>query len=175
MCVFTQSFLTLCDRMDCSPSGFSVHGIFQARISEWVAISYSRLSSPPRDWTCISCVSCIGRQVLYHCATWEAPRDGGRQISLVTLFLRSVCAMCMCTCVCVCMLKHSIHSCTHTTSHLISVDTWKVTAIFFSCVLKRHCFHNSLFEKTTRWTCLGLVIEVDSRWKYRGHEIIYKI
>ena len=38
----------------------SVHGISQASILEWVSISFSRGSSPPRDWTCISCVSCIG-------------------------------------------------------------------------------------------------------------------
>ena len=41
--------------MDCSPPGFSVHGIFLARILEWVAISYSRASSQSRDWTWVSC------------------------------------------------------------------------------------------------------------------------
>ena len=46
--------------------------LFQARIPEWVATSYSRGSSGPRDQTCISCVSCVGRQILYYCATWEA-------------------------------------------------------------------------------------------------------
>ena len=40
-----QSCLTLCDPMDCSLPGFSVHGIFQARVLEWVAISFSRGSS----------------------------------------------------------------------------------------------------------------------------------
>jgi len=54
-----QSCWTLCDPMDCSPTGFSVHGIFHVRILEWVAISSSRGSSPPRDWTGISCVSWI--------------------------------------------------------------------------------------------------------------------
>ena len=47
---------------DCSPSGSSVHGILQARILEWVAISFSRGSSWPRDWTFISCIE---RQILY--------------------------------------------------------------------------------------------------------------
>ena len=47
----TQSGLTLCDPMDCSPPGYSMHGIFQARVLEWVAISFSRGSSPPRDRT----------------------------------------------------------------------------------------------------------------------------
>ena len=42
-------FPTLCQPMDCSPPGSSVHGIFQARILEWVAISFSRRSSQPRD------------------------------------------------------------------------------------------------------------------------------
>ena len=43
-----------CDHMDCSPPGSSVHGIFQARILEWVAIPFSRGSSSPRDWTPVS-------------------------------------------------------------------------------------------------------------------------
>ena len=54
--------------MDCSLSGFSTHGILQARILEWVTTSFSRGSVWPRDWTQ---VSCIGRQILYHWATWE--------------------------------------------------------------------------------------------------------
>ena len=47
----TKSCPTLCDPLDCNLPGSSVHGIFQARILEWVAISYSRGSSPPSDWT----------------------------------------------------------------------------------------------------------------------------
>ena len=50
----------------------SVCGIFQARILEWVTISYSRGSSRLRDRTCISCFSCIARRILYHWTTWEA-------------------------------------------------------------------------------------------------------
>ena len=46
----SQSRLTLCDLMDCSLPGSSVHGVFQAGILEWVAISSSRGSSPHRDW-----------------------------------------------------------------------------------------------------------------------------
>ena len=45
----SQSCLTLCDPIDCGPPGSSVHGVFQARILEWVAISFSRGSSQPRD------------------------------------------------------------------------------------------------------------------------------
>ena len=48
-----QLCLTLCDTTDCSLPGSSVHGISQARILEWVAISFSRGSSWPRDWTCL--------------------------------------------------------------------------------------------------------------------------
>ena len=51
-----QSCLTLCHRMDCTQPGSSVHGIFQARIPEWVAISFFRESSGPRDRTHISCL-----------------------------------------------------------------------------------------------------------------------
>ena len=63
MHVHAQSCLALCDPMDCSPPGSSVHGILQARILEWVAMRSSRGSSPPRDQTHISLVSCISRQV----------------------------------------------------------------------------------------------------------------
>ena len=56
----------LCIPMDCSPSGFSVHGILQATILEWVAMPPSRGPSWPRDGIRISYVSCIGRQILYH-------------------------------------------------------------------------------------------------------------
>ena len=52
----------------CSPPGFSVHGVSQARILEGVAISFSSGSSQPRVWTL---VSCVGRQILYHWATRE--------------------------------------------------------------------------------------------------------
>ena len=70
--VVAKSCPTLCDLMNCSLPGSSIHGISQARILEWVAISSCRVSSWPRDWTWVSSVSCIGRQILYHCATWEA-------------------------------------------------------------------------------------------------------
>ena len=57
MIISTQLCLTLCDPMIYSPPDSFVHEIFQARVLEWVAISYSRGSSQPRDQTCISCVA----------------------------------------------------------------------------------------------------------------------
>ena len=53
----TQSCLTLCDPMDCSTPGSSVHVILQARILEWVAILFSRGSSQPRNRTPVSCIA----------------------------------------------------------------------------------------------------------------------
>ena len=61
----TQLRLTLFDPMDCNPLGFSVYGIFQARILEWVVMPSSRAFSQSRDQT-PGHVSCIGRRVLYH-------------------------------------------------------------------------------------------------------------
>ena len=61
-----QSCLTLCDSMDYSPPGSSVHGILQARTLEWVATPSCRGSSQPRDGTLVSYVTCIGRRGLYH-------------------------------------------------------------------------------------------------------------
>ena len=53
----TLSFLTLCNTVDCSLSGSSNHGIFQAKVLEWIAFSFSRGSSQPRDWTRVSCIA----------------------------------------------------------------------------------------------------------------------
>ena len=63
----TQLCPTLCDPMDCSLWGSSIHGIFQARLLEWVAISFSRGSSRPRDQTL---VSCIASSCFYHLSHW---------------------------------------------------------------------------------------------------------
>ena len=70
-----QSCPTLSNPMDCSLPGSSIHGIFQARVLEWVAISFSRGSSQPRDQTRISCVSCIGRQIPY----LGSPEEPGKE------------------------------------------------------------------------------------------------
>ena len=68
-CSVAQSCPTLWDPMDCSSLDSSVHEISQASTLEWAVTPSSRESSQPRDWTCISG---IGRWVLYHWATWEA-------------------------------------------------------------------------------------------------------
>ena len=65
----TQSCPTLWDPMDCSPPGSPIHGIFQARILEWVVISFSRRSFQPRDWAWVSRI--VGR-----CFTIWATREG---------------------------------------------------------------------------------------------------
>ena len=55
-----QSFPTLCDPMDCSLPGSSVHGMFQARTLEWVAIAFSNPNLQPRDWIQVSHI--VGRR-----------------------------------------------------------------------------------------------------------------
>ena len=62
-----QSCPTLCNPMDCSLPGSSVHRILQAGILEWVAISYSKGPSKPRDRTWVCYVSCIGTWIHYLC------------------------------------------------------------------------------------------------------------
>ena len=62
----TQLCLTLCD-----PKDYIVHGLLQARILEWIAIPFSRISSQPRDWIQ---VSCIAGRFFTSWATREAPR-----------------------------------------------------------------------------------------------------
>ena len=74
-----QSCPTLCDPMDCSLSGSSIHGIFQARVLEWIAISFSRGSSRPRNWTRVSSIA--GRRFMVGairealCLFFKEPQD----------------------------------------------------------------------------------------------------
>ena len=85
--IHTQSCLTHCDPIDCSPPGSPVHGIFQARVLEWVAISLSKcswtccyfirkwhsLSSTGNCWTFIVCPSLSGRDYLLRASLWYLP------------------------------------------------------------------------------------------------------
>ena len=61
--VRSLSCVQLCDPMDCNLPDFSVHGIFQGRMLEWVAVSFSRRSFPPRDWTQVSHI--VGRCFIF--------------------------------------------------------------------------------------------------------------
>ena len=73
VCVLVaESHSTLWDPMECSPSGPSVHGILQARILQWVAMSSSRGSSQPRDWIRVSSTA---SRFFTIWATWEAHSD----------------------------------------------------------------------------------------------------
>ena len=65
--------MSLCNPTVCSPQGSSVHGILQERILEWVAMPSSRESFWLRDRTCVSYISCIGKQVLYHQCHLRSP------------------------------------------------------------------------------------------------------
>ena len=69
--VCAQSWPTLCNSMDCRLPGSLVHGIFQTRILEWVAISLPQGIFPTQGSKLSLCVCCVGRQILYECATWE--------------------------------------------------------------------------------------------------------
>ena len=82
--VHAQSCPPLCHPIDCSLPGSSVHGISQARIFDWVAISFSRGSSQPRNWTWVFHGSCIGRWILYHCVIWEAHKEMNAAITLLS-------------------------------------------------------------------------------------------
>ena len=117
----------ICNLMAFSPAGTSVHGILQARILQWVPISYSRESSKLGDWTFISC---IGRQDLYQLSHQGRHREalyilymhmaythtyththvcicihnGMQYIYIDTHTVEHVCTyMCVCVCVCVCV------------------------------------------------------------------------
>ena len=82
VCCHLSPVWLLCDPLDCTLPGSSVHGILQARILEWVAMPSSRGSSPPRDQTHVSYISCIGRQVLYHKRHLGSPKIKDRRTYL---------------------------------------------------------------------------------------------
>jgi len=105
-CMCAQSCLILCDLMDCSLPGSSVHGIFQASILQWVAISSSRGASWPRIWTCVSCIA--GRFL----TTWAMYVSGYVQICVLCMpvyicvfvhICMHLCFLYICVCKCVCV------------------------------------------------------------------------
>ena len=105
----------LCDPMDCSPQGPSVHGILQARIMAWIAMLSSRGLSQPRDRTSISSVSCIaggfftteppGKPQLYACLFTSAEGQ--------ILYLVSIC------------IPYSTQRCTSPECSQFLSDAWK--------------------------------------------------
>ena len=83
----TQSCPVLWNPLDCSPSGSSVHGILQAALLEWVAVSFSSRSSSPRDQTHVSCISCIVVDSLPSEPLGKSMRPWGLIISSLIWFL----------------------------------------------------------------------------------------
>ena len=89
----------------CSPPGSSVHGVLQARVLKWVAISSPRGSSWLRDWTCTSYDSCIGRWINFfffffgHWAPWEARQS---TVTNGNFWYIAAAVLCLCGCVCLC-------------------------------------------------------------------------
>ena len=101
-----QLCLTLCNPMDSSPSGSSVHGIFQARILHWVVIPFSTGSSQPTVWTQVSWIAgrlftvWATRKALYMCVYIYTHTHMYTHIHI------HICiSLCVCVCVCVCWFK----------------------------------------------------------------------
>ena len=101
LCPVAKSRSILCNPMECSPPGSSVHGNSQGRILVWVVIPFSRASSRARDQTHLSC---IGMQILYCWATREAPREdlvtGKRPSDDGRLCHKRLCAVSIALCYC---------------------------------------------------------------------------
>ena len=108
-----QSCLTLCHSMDCSLPGSSVHGIFQARLLEWVAISFFRGPSRPGDQTHITYISFLGRRLLYLTT---------REIGKMDFFFLSL--PCEHTCAGVCLY---VYACISTDVNQAEVSALQVT------------------------------------------------
>ena len=97
--ISVQSCLTLFCLMDCRLPGSSVHGTFQARILELGATPYSKGSSQPRDQSCVSCISCIGRWILYPLVPPGKPslEYTYNNVVLLSAVQQSELALCVCT------------------------------------------------------------------------------
>ena len=103
----------------CSLPGSSVHGIFQARTLEWIAISFFKRSSRAKDQTQ---GSCIGKQILYHWATWEAP--------YIYIYLHKYAHICICI---------NIYVITHTHIYLAVRALCCRLRTFSSCSVQALC------------------------------------
>ena len=150
--------------MDCSPSGFSVHGISQARILEWVALSSSRGSSQPRDQTCITCpggrfFTAIDRHLVYGPCT--------ERISFINLFIGSASLLDSIT-----LPGYYPDSNSHYPNHFVHL---------FTCFFDTHSRHvtyaswetglsRSLSESQGLWRVLGIVLMLNnclSEWTFQ--------
>ena len=80
----------LCDPMDHSLPGSSVHETLQARILEWVAISFSRDWSPPRDWTWFSYSPALAVRFFTTSTTWEASQHSMKSVSVSSPYYRCI-------------------------------------------------------------------------------------
>ena len=122
----TQSGPTLCDPMDCSHLGYSVHGIFQARVLDWVAISFSRGPSWPRDRTRVS--RTVGRRFTVW-ATRERLMTSGFKNCLAILII----------------LQFS--QINKKTTHIYSIINFIITHLWFTDDMK-YLFSTTKREKT---------------------------
>ena len=113
-CLVAKSCLTLCNPMHCSPPGFSVHGISQARILKWVAISFSRRSIPTQRLN-PPFLNCQADWILYYWATWEA-MDMYIYAHFYTCTHTCV-YICMCVLMYACISKTYVCAYTHAHSH----------------------------------------------------------
>ena len=124
----TQLCPTLCDHLDCSPPGFSIHGIFQARILGWVSIFFSRGSSQPRDWTQVSHIA--GR-----CFTLWDTREPVH--NMVYEYFRLIVEN-------YCLGKKNLFKICLLTMHLVTQELWWkcIRMMVFSCLPTQHSFCN---------------------------------
>ena len=129
----------LCDPVDSSPPDSSVHGIFQARILEWVAISYCRASSQPRDQTRVSCISCIGRQDSLPLATSGKPTlkviKYFKGTSLNSMFSTSYCSISLIPLQQL-LLEHYLSSVSNSFPHTVSWTSVSQVFFFHFCPAK---------------------------------------
>ena len=131
----TQSCLTLRNPMDCSPLDSSIHGIFQARVLMWIAISFSRGSSWPRDQTRVSCIA--GR----HFTIWATREALSMEHLDICLFLMP--SNCLLNYSCI-SIKIAIPSGNPTPGHIDRTLIWK--RYMHPCVHSNTIYNSQVME-----------------------------
>ena len=169
--VLTQSCPALCDPIDYSLPGSSIHGIFQERFLEWLAISYFRESCWPRDQTHISCVALVGRffitvppgnplhmsSFIQSCLTFAAPWIAAHQAPLSSTISQN-------------LLKFISVESVMLSNHLIFCHPLLLPLIFPSI----RVFSNESFLAYGPWISLIYNYEAGTP-NYTSHQVIYSI
>ena len=151
--------------MDCSLPGSSIHGIFQAKVLEWVAISFSRRSSQPRNWTWVSCI--VGK-----CFTVWATREvrGLTEIIYVTAQCLAQCNYSIYYCCCCLILICRFSNVFPQSSGALQWKWWSPPAVSSSGYSWRWKIHDKIWHTLSLGWYTGL-----REWPMQWEKLVFQL